>query len=85
MTSNTDDIIDSILQRLLEATETSNEKGSKFIHESVGLLYYYFHKIGMKRSESYIKSPEWLINKRATVYPKTENDVIVFSMLKLLH
>ena len=39
----------------------------------------------MKRSESYIKSPEWLINKRATVYPKTENDVIVFSMLKLLH
>ena len=28
----------------------------------------------MKRSESYIKSPEWLINKRATTYPKTEND-----------
>ena len=74
MTSNTDDIIDSILQRLQEATETSNEKGRKVIHERVGVLYYYFHKIDMKRSESYIKSPEWLINKRATTYPKTEND-----------
>ena len=74
VTSNTDDIIDTILQRLQEATDTSNEKGSKFIHESVGSLYYYFHKIDMKRSESYIKSPEWLINKRATTYPKTEND-----------
>ena len=31
MTSNTDDIIDTILQRLQEATDTSNEKGSKFM------------------------------------------------------
>ena len=52
MGSDADDIIDklfdTILQRFQEARETSNERGSEFIHESVGLLYYYFHKTDMK-------------------------------------
>ena len=46
--SDTDDIIDklfdTVLQRFQETRETSNERGSKFIHESVELLYYYFLK-----------------------------------------
>ena len=28
----------------------------------------------MIRAESYIKSPEWIINKRATINPKNEKD-----------
>ena len=28
----------------------------------------------MKRGESYIKSPEWLKNKKATINPQNEND-----------
>ena len=59
MGSNTGDIIDklfdTILQRFQGAREIPNEKGSEFIHESVGLLYYYFHKIDMKRGELYKK------------------------------
>ena len=78
MGSDADDIIgklfDTILQRFQEARETSNERGSEFIHESVGLLYYYFHKTDMKRVGSYIESHEWLINKGATINQKIEKD-----------
>ena len=52
MSSNTDDITDKLfdtfLQRFQEAIETSNERGNEFIHESVDLLYYFFHKIDIK-------------------------------------
>ena len=34
--------------RFQEARETSNERGSEFIRENVGLLYYYFNKIDIK-------------------------------------
>ena len=33
---------DTLLQRFQQAIETSNDTGSKFTHESVVLLYYYF-------------------------------------------
>ena len=76
MGSDTNDIIDklfdTILQRFQEVRETSNERGSEFIHKSVGLLYYYFHKTDMKRVRSYIESHEWLINKGATINLKNE-------------
>ena len=62
MISDTDDIIDNlfdtILQRFQEARETSNVRGSEFIHERFGLLYYYFYKIDIQRGESYIELPE---------------------------
>ena len=47
--------------------------GSNFIFESVDLLYYSLHKIGLKRGESYIKSSEWLINTRATIDAKNND------------
>ena len=78
MGSNTDYAIDrlfdTLLQRFQQAIETSNERGSGFTHESVALLYYYFQKIDIKRAESYIKSPDWLVNKRATINPKNKKD-----------
>ena len=78
MGSDTDDVInnlfDTILQRFQEARETSFERGSEFIFECVDVLYYYFHRIDMRRGESYIKSPEWLKNKKATINPKNIND-----------
>ena len=42
------------LQKFQKAQETSNDKGSEFIHESVELLYYYFQNIDIRRAESYI-------------------------------
>ena len=34
-----DTIFNTILGRIQQATETSNERGSRFSHESVALLY----------------------------------------------
>ena len=62
MGSDTEDVIDTlfniILQRFQQAQETSNDKGSEFILESVGLLYYYFQKINIRRAESNIMPPD---------------------------
>ena len=63
-----------ILGRIRKAIETSNERGSGFIHESVALLYYYFQKIDIRRGESYIISPDWIVSKKATINPKKKKD-----------
>ena len=61
MGSDTENAIDklfnTILDRIQQAIETSNERGSGFTHESVALLYYYFQKIDIRRGKSYIMSP----------------------------
>ena len=49
-------------------------KGSDFIFESVELLDYRLHKISLKRGKSYIESPEWLRNKRATINLQNNDD-----------
>ena len=64
--SDTDEVIDilfdTMLQRLQDARETSFEKGSEFIFENIDLLYYYFHKIVMRRGESDMETFEWIKN-----------------------
>ena len=49
-------------------------KGSDFVFESVDLLDYKLHRVRLKRGGSYIKSPEWLLHKGATINQKNEND-----------
>ena len=49
-------------------------KGSDFVFENVDLLYYSLHKTRLRRDGSYIKSSEWLTNKRATINPKNDKD-----------
>ena len=78
MGSNTEDAIDklfnTLLQRFQNAQETSNERGSEFIPDSVELLYYHFQRIDIRRAESYIMSPDWIASKKATINPKNEKD-----------
>ena len=78
MGSDTENVIDTlfntILERIQHAIETSNERGSGFTHESVALLYYSFQKIHIRRVESHIISPDWIVSKKATINPKNEKD-----------
>ena len=88
MGSDTEDVTDTlfntILQRFQQAQETSNDKGSEFILESVELLLYcYFQKINIRRAESYIISPDWIVNKKATINPKNERDNKCFQWSKI--
>ena len=49
--------------------------GSNFVFESVDLLTVHIHKTDLKRGISYIKSPEWILSKRATINPKDKDNV----------
>ena len=78
MGNDTDEIIDELCESLLrkyqEGLEESMGRGSNLIFDSVNLLYYHLQKISLKRGESYIGSPEWLKNKKATINPKNNDD-----------
>ena len=49
-------------------------KGSDFVFDYVHLLYYKGHKINMNRGGSYIDSPDWIKNKKATINPINKKD-----------
>ena len=70
----TDTLFNTLLQNFQCAQETSNERGSEFIPDSVELLYYHFQRIDIRRAESYIMSPDWIASKKATINPINEND-----------
>ena len=54
--------------------ENISRLGSNFVFEDVDSLAYHIHKINLKRGKSYIKSPEWILNKRATINPKNKDN-----------
>ena len=76
MGSNTENVINTlfstILNKIQQAMETSNERGGGFTHDSVGLLHYHFQGIDIRRGESYIMSPDCIASKNATINPKNE-------------
>ena len=75
--NETDDIIKRLINSFLnnyQKEEIILRNGSNFVFESVDLLSYHIHKTSLKRENSYIKSSEWLINKRVTINPKNKDD-----------
>ena len=75
--NETDDIIKGRINSFLnnyQKEETIFRNGSNFVFESVDLLSYHIHKTSLKRGKSYIKSPEWILNKRATINPKNKDN-----------
>ena len=72
---------DDIIKRLINSFLNNDQKekiilrnGSNFVFESVDLLSYHIHKTSFRRGNSYVKSSEWLINKRATINLKNKDD-----------
>ena len=49
-------------------------RGSDFVFDYVESLNYIFHKIDMKRSASYIETPKWIKNIKATINPQNKDD-----------
>ena len=76
--SDTEDVIDklfnTLLQRFQRVQETSNERGSELIPDSVELSYYHFQRIDIRRAESYILPPDSILSKKATINPKNKKD-----------
>ena len=75
--NETDDIVNRLVSSFLnnyQKEEIILRNGSNFVFESVDLLSYHIHKTSLKRGKSYIKSPEWILNKRATINPKNKDN-----------
>ena len=73
----TEDIINNLFISLKNNYQTEDQimrEGSDFKFESDDRLDYKLHKIKSRRGGSYIKSPEWIRNKRATINMKNEDD-----------
>ena len=77
LVNKTDDIIKRLLKSFLnnyQKEEIVLRNGSDFVFESVDLSSYHIHKISLEREKSYVKSPEWAMNKRATINPKDKDN-----------
>ena len=85
--------MDDIVKRFIDSFLNNYKKeeiilrnGNNFVFESVDLLSYHIHKTSLKRENSYIKSPEWIANKKATINPKNEADkCFKYSIIDALH
>ena len=59
-------------------------RGNEFIFDSVDLLYYNLQKTNLNRKgSSYIVSPKWLRNKKATINRKNNDNNCFQYALKL--
>ena len=78
MGSDTENVIDThfntLLQNFQRIQETSNERGSEFIPDSVEVLEYEFHKMDIIRAESYIITSDWVASKKGKINTKNEKD-----------
>ena len=73
---DTDDIIRELFKSFLlnYQEELKTFKRSDFAFKSVELMDCKLHRVRLRTGRSYIKSPEWLANKKATIKPKNKND-----------
>ena len=88
--NETDDIIKELINSFLnnyQKEEITLRNGSNFVFESVDLFSYHSHKTSLKRENWYIKSPEWIVNKRATINLKnvSDNECFQYSITVALH
>ena len=77
MGSETDEIIEELFKSFLPKYQEGIEdsvRGSEFVYDSVNSLYYNLNKVSLSRDESYIDSPKWLKNKKATINPQNKKD-----------
>ena len=74
--SDTDDIIRELFRSFLHNYQEALKikSGREFSFESVELMDYKLHRVCLRRGESYIKYPEWLLHKKSTINPKNKND-----------
>ena len=73
---DTYDIIREIFRSFLRNYQEQLKmiKGSDFVFESVDLMDYKLHRVRLRIGGSYIKFPEWLLHKGATINPKNKYD-----------
>ena len=75
--NTTDDIIKELFESTLKRYQSGLEesmRSSEFVYDCVNEL----HKVDLNRRKTYINSPIWLKNKKATINPKNMKDDFCF-------
>ena len=75
--SETDEIIKDLFESFLQKYQKGLEesmRGSEFVYDSVDVLHYNLNKVSLSRGGSYIDSPKWLKNKKATINLQNKKD-----------
>ena len=67
------DLFESFPEKYQERLEESM-RGSEFFYDSVDVLHNNRNKVSLSRGGSYIDSPKWVKNKRATINPQNKKD-----------
>ena len=75
------ELFETFLQKYPEWLEESM-RGREFVFDCVNWLYYHLQKTSLSRKGSYITSPKWLKNKKATIQKIM---TIACSILEPLH
>ena len=76
-----EDLFQCVLQKYQQGLEESMRRGSGSIFDSVDLLHYYLLKTSLiRKGASYIDSPEWLKNKKATINPKNNDNCFQYAL-----
>ena len=65
------DLFESFFQKHQKELEESM-RGSEFVYDSADVLYYNLNAVSLSSGGSYIDSPKWLKNKKATVSPQNK-------------
>ena len=88
--SKTNDIMTNLLESFLtryEQKENIIRNGSDYSFECVDMTGIHFHNIKLKRRSSYINSPKWILDKNATINPKSlkDNNCFQYPIIAALH
>ena len=75
-----EEISESLKRRYQNKLEQSIE-GSEFVFNYFHLLNFRCHKINPSRGGSYIDSPDWIKNKKASINNINKNIISTFNML----
>ena len=62
-----------------EYEENVLRTGNNFVFDSIDLTYVKIYKIKAKSGSSYIETPKWISNKKATINPKNTKDECCFA------
>ena len=72
-------LYESFLENYEQEEKNTLRNGNKFIYDSVDLTLIQFHTTKLKRGGTYIDTPKWVSDKKATINPKNTKDNCCFA------
>ena len=72
--SDLNEIVNEMLAHMKMQIENPALTNSKFVFDEVLFLDVSFYQLNLTRGSSYFPLPSWIVNKKAVMNPKNEND-----------